>query len=99
MTYYYWVQSLEQRKITAISGNNITLDSNYTGDTLTRSASAITRRWEFFNSFDHAPTTTISSNTVNSTGDAIHVAVVDEDGDITGTKGSMIETYLTYQQH
>ena len=85
--------NLEQRKITAISGNNITLDSNYTGDTLTRSATAITRRWEFFNSFDHAPTTTISSNTVNSTGDAIHVAVVDEDGDITGTAGSMIETY------
>ena len=85
--------NLEQRKITAISGNNITLDSNYTGDTLTRSASAITRRWEFFNSFDHPPTTTISSNTVNSTGDAIHVAVVDEDGDITGTKGSMIESY------
>tara|TARA_A100001015_G_scaffold319748_1_gene443681 strand:- start:1739 stop:3685 length:1947 start_codon:yes stop_codon:yes gene_type:complete len=85
--------NLEQRKITAISGNNITLDSNYTGDTLTRSASAITRRWEFFNSFDHPPTTTVSSNTVNSTGDAIHIAVVDEDGDITGAKGSMIESY------
>ena len=38
----------------------------------------------FFNSFNQAPTT-ISSNTVNSTGDAIHVAVVDEDGGITGT--------------
>ena len=34
---------------------------------------------EFFNSFDHVRLTTISSNTVNSTGDAIHVAVVDED--------------------
>ena len=85
--------NLEQRKITAISGNNITLDSNYTGDTLTRSNSAITRRWEFFNSFDHAPTTTVSANTVNAEGDAIHVAVVDEDGHITGTAGSMIESY------
>ena len=85
--------NLEQRKITAISGNNITLDSNYTGDTLTRSNSAITRRWEFFNSFDHAPTTTVSANTVNAEGDAIHFAVVDEDGHITGTAGSMIESY------
>ena len=83
----------EQKKITAISGNNITLDSNYTGDTLTRSASAITRRWEYFNSFNQAPTTTAYANNVNSTGDAIHVAVVDEDGEITGQKDSILEAY------
>ena len=83
----------EQRKIVAISGNNITLDSNYTGDSITRSSTAITRRWEFSNLFSHAPTTTNSANTVNSTGDAIHVAVIDEDGEITGQKGSVLETY------
>ena len=83
----------EERKITAISGNNITLDSNYTGDTLTRSNSAITRRWEYFNSFNQAPTTTAYANNVNSTGDAIHVAVVDEDGEITGQKNSILEVY------
>lgn len=83
----------EERKITAISGNNITLDSNYTGDTLTRSNSAITRRWEYFNSFNQAPTTTAYANNVNSTGDAIHVAVVDEDGEITGQKNSILEAY------
>ena len=83
----------EQRKITAISGNNITLDSNYTSDTLTRSNSAITRRWEYFNTFNQAPTTTAYANNVNSTGDAIHVAVVDEDGEITGQRDSVLEAY------
>ena len=83
----------EERKITAISGNNITLDSNYTGDTLTRSNSAITRRWEYFNNFNQAPTTTAYANNVNSTGDAIHVAVVDEDGEISGQKNSVLEAY------
>jgi hypothetical protein len=43
----------EQRKIVAISGNTITLDSNYTGDTITRSSTAITRRWEFSKLSEH----------------------------------------------
>ena len=83
----------EQKKIASMSGNTITLDSNYTGDTLTRSATAITRRWEFFNNFNQPPTTTNYANNVNSTGDALHIAVVDEDGEITGAKGSVLETY------
>ena len=80
-------------KIASMSGNTITLDSNYTGNTVTRSAVAITRRWEYFNSVDNAPTTTTHANTVNSTGDAIHVVVADHGGEISGSAGQVLEVW------
>jgi len=83
----------ETRKIASMSGNTITLDSNYTGNTVTRSAVSITRRWEHFNSVDNAPTTTTHANTVNSTGDAIHVVVSDTTGEISGQAGQILEVY------
>ena len=83
----------ETVKISAMSGNTITLDSNYTGNTITRSAVSLTRRWEHFNLIDSAPTTTTHANTVNSTGDAIHVVVTDTSGEITGTSGQAIEVW------
>jgi phage tail sheath protein FI len=82
----------EQRQISAMSGNTITLTSDYTGDNV-ENESTLTRRWEFFNYFDNAPTTTAYAESVGATGDAIHVAVVDEDGAFTGRQGVVIETY------
>jgi len=83
----------ETCKIASMSGNTITLDSNYTGNTVTRSAVNITRRWEYFNSVDNAPTTTTHANTVNSTGDAIHVVVADHGGEISGSAGQVLEVW------
>ena len=88
----------EQRKISSVSGNTVTLTSNYTGDTVlytdsVGSAGTLTRRWEFFNNFDNAPTTTQYANTVGAQGDALHVIVVDEDGAFTGQQGSVLEVY------
>jgi hypothetical protein len=84
-------------KVAAVSGNTITLTSNYTGNNMLVSGSTegtnFTRRWEFFGNFDNAPTTTAYANTVNAQADEIHVAVVDEDGAITGTAGAVVETY------
>jgi phage tail sheath protein FI len=88
----------ERRKVKAISqGANasmttITLDSKYRGSTVANTA-GLQREWGYANLFDTAPTTTAYAEAVGGSGDAIHIAVIDEDGDITGTKGSVIETY------
>ena len=83
----------QQRKVSAVSGNTITLDTNYTGNTLTNSATTVTRRWEFFNEFDGAPKTSAFANSVNGTADELHVAIADEDGEITGVAGQVIEAW------
>jgi phage tail sheath protein FI len=83
----------EQRKVKTVSGNTVTLTSNYTGNTVSNFAPSLTRRWEFYNNFSTAPTTTSYANTHNSQGDALHIAVVDEDGAISGTSASVLETY------
>jgi len=83
----------EARKVAALSGNTITLTSNYTGNTVSNYTTDITRRWEYFNNFNNAPTTTGYANTVGAQGDSMHVAVVDQDGIITGAQGTVLEVY------
>jgi phage tail sheath protein FI len=83
----------ESKKVLSLSGNTITLTSDYTGNTVNTYTPDITRRWEYFSNFNQAPTTTTYANTVNSQGDALHVAVVDEDGSVTGASGSVVEIY------
>jgi len=88
----------EQRKIASLSGNTVTLTSAYQGNTVTNYSGSMTRRWEYFGEFDTAPTTTAYANTNNSQGDALHIAVVDEDGLITGQDGAILETYENVSQ-
>jgi hypothetical protein len=83
----------EQRKIKSVSANTITLTSEYTGNTVTNYAGSVTRRWEFFNVFDNAPTTTAYAESVGASNDALHVVVVDEDGAFTGQQGVVLEKY------
>jgi len=88
----------ETRKISSLSGNTITLTSAYQGNTVSNYTPDLTRRWEFFGNFNGAPTTTAFANTYNSQGDAIHVAVADRVGVITGTAGAVLETYENVSQ-
>jgi len=88
----------EQRKVASISGNTITLTSKYQGNTVSNYSPSLTRRWEYFNNFDRAPSTTTYANTVNAQGDAIHIAIVDEDGTITGQSGTVLEKYENVSQ-
>ena len=82
----------EQRKISSVSGNTVTLTSNYTGVTGTNTAD-LTRRWEFSGNFNSAPGTSTFGADQGATTDEMHVAIVDEDGVITGTSGSVLEAY------
>jgi hypothetical protein len=56
------------------------------------SASA-TRRWEYFNEFDSAPGTSTMATLQGASNDELHVAIVDEEGDITGTAGYVLEKF------
>ena len=78
-------------KVTAITNaTSLTIDSAHlTG----ASAATATRRWEFFNEFNSAPTTSQNALTVGASGDEMHVVVVDRTGIITGTANTVLEKY------
>ena len=56
-------------------------------------ATTIFDAWPFKSSFDAAPTTSTHAANRTATSDEVHVAVIDEDGLFTGTKGSVLETF------
>lgn len=56
-------------------------------------AATVDRRWEFYGSFDVAPATSPSALAKGAVDDEIHVVVVDEDGQFTGTPGTVLEKY------
>jgi phage tail sheath protein FI len=49
--------------------------------------------WTYASSFDAAPGTSTFATGVSASNDEIHVAVIDEDGDISGTAGTVLETF------
>ena len=49
--------------------------------------------WTYKSSFDAAPGTSSSAAAAGASNDEIHVAIIDEDGLITGTRGEVLETY------
>jgi phage tail sheath protein FI len=63
-----------------------------TGTTKVQSA-AVKRRWEYFNFFDSAPGTSTYATRAGGSGDELHIAISDEDGDITGVRGQVVERF------
>ena len=51
------------------------------------------RNWEYYNNVSKAPGTSTYANTKGGSGDEMHVVVVDEDGNITGSKGAILEVF------
>lgn len=51
------------------------------------------RRWEFYGEFSAAPGTSSDASAKLATNDEMHVAVVDEDGQITNTVGNVLEKF------
>jgi phage tail sheath protein FI len=87
----------EVRRIASIASNtSLTLENKYTGNTVTintTNSSGVERRWEYYNFFDVAPGTSAYANTAGATGDELHIAVVDEDGEWTGVQNNVIERF------
>ena len=97
----------QKYKVVAINSNDITIirhpASNATGlksavDGTTNPIN-VNRHWEFYDQFDSAPATTtwlldIQKNRVTGTGnDEMHIVVVDADGLLTGTAGTILEKF------
>ncbi len=53
----------------------------------------VLRHWEYYFNFDNAPTTTDDVLAASGSLDEMHIAVIDEDGGITGTAGHILETF------
>ena len=86
-------------KVSSINATSITLakaptaeELNTTGTTKVQSV-AIKRRWEYFNMFDAAPGTSTYATRAGGSGDELHIAISDEDGEITGVRGQVVERF------
>ena len=82
-------------EVTAANSSTFTFKDKYTGATdLTGSANTtFTRNWKYFDLVRAAPGTSAYVEGKGGVGDEIHVVVADQDGDITGTKGQVLEVY------
>jgi len=89
-------------KITAISTHLLTIArfNVSTGQTETgglRHAivdnAKVLRHWEYYFQFSNAPTTTDDVANAGGSLDEMHIVVLDEDGGITGTAGTILETF------
>ena len=68
--------------VTSNSSSTVSFSSKYTLSTNLTSSTA-TRKWAYYNKVSKAP----------SNANRIHIAVIDEDGDVTGTAGTLLEMY------
>ena len=89
-------------KVTSISTHTLTIArfNPATGQTETgglRHAivdnAKVLRHWEYYFNFAGAPTTTDDVSNAGGSNDEMHIAVIDEDGGITGTAGTILETF------
>jgi len=94
-------------KVTSISTNTLTIArfNPATGQTETgglRHAvvdnAKVLRHWEYYFNFDGPPTTTDDVSAAGGSLDEMHIAVIDEDGSITGTAGEILETFAGVSQ-
>ena len=78
---------------------NISFESKFTLSTAFSQnlvSGSLTRKWEFYNNFEKSPGTSNWCNNVANNTDAfdeLHLVVQDEDGAITGVKGSILESF------
>ena len=66
-----------------------------TDNTTKVQSNSVKRRWEYYNFFDTAPITTDFVSTQGGSGDEVHIAVIDEDGQWTGVQNQVIERFAS----
>jgi phage tail sheath protein FI len=71
-------------------GNSIAIHTLTAGDSATMSGFTT---WAYRNNFNLQPGTSTYAAKFSSSHDEIHVAIVDEDGQISGTKNTVLEAY------
>ena len=88
----------EYRVLTAPSGTTITIEAlgQPAGTGLTEAVGNnvnIDRYWEHYGLFAKAPGKSASSTAAGGSNDEIHMVVIDEDGGISGTTNTVLETF------
>ena len=79
-------------EVEAANTTAFTFKSNYTG-AVDLSTVSFDRYWKYYDLVRAAPGTSTYTLGKGGAGDELHVVVADEDGDITGTKGTVLELY------
>ncbi|ANS05049.1 tail sheath protein [uncultured Mediterranean phage] len=94
-------------KVTAINTHVLTIARFNTATGQTESGglrhavvdnAKVLRHWEYYFNFDGPPTTTDDVSAAGGSNDEMHIAVIDEDGSITGTAGEILETFAGVSQ-
>mgnify|MGYP004084877869 CR=1 FL=1 len=80
----------ERRVITVTNSSHMVVNTGFTN---TASAQTYSRTWEYSGLFDKEPVTTDHSAAKGALYDEVHVVVVDEDGEWTGTRETALETF------
>ena len=84
-------------RITAINSLVLTIVRHPSGvgglHTAVADNAAVRRRWQYYDLVSAAPGTSPYTTDRGGSNDEIHVVVVDEDGDITGKAGDVLEVY------
>ena len=86
-------------EVSAIATNTLTINEKGKTTGLTTavdgsgSAIAVTVKWQYHAEFDGPPGTSAQATARGGANDEVHVIVVDEDGDITGTAGTVLEKF------
>ena len=84
-------------RVTGVSSNDITFVRHPSGTgglhTALSGGTQVRRRWRYYDLVNKAPGTSTYTSTRSGAGDEMHIVVVDEDGEITGTAGEVLEVY------
>ena len=84
----------EERRVKAVTNtSSMTVNLAFTN---TATAQTHSRTWEYAGIFDKEPVTTDHSAAKGALYDEVHVVVMDEDGEWTGTRETGLETLYWY---
>jgi phage tail sheath protein FI len=72
---------------------NVTANSTTVANSLANGGVQLLRNWEFYNTVDGAPGTSSYTAGRGGIGDEIHIVVSDRYGEVTGTIGTILETF------
>lgn len=93
---YYKITSIGSASAasnTAVATATVSIDTKYKG-TSNNSVTSIERFWEFYNVVDRAPQNSkFAADNGSSVVDEVHVVVYDNNGDISGTKRTVLEVF------
>ena len=81
----------EERRVASITNSSVMVCSE--PFTNTAAAQTYSRTWEYAGVFDKEPVSTEHSAAKGALYDEVHIVVVDEDGEWTGTRETAIETF------